>query len=258
MLIPFLGGVPATAAIARTSVGIKSGAHTRMTGIVHALGLLGSMFALAPFMSRIPLSALAGVLIVTALRMNEWESIRFMFQKRFKSAMLAFLVTMVCTISLDLTTAILAGVVISAALFLRNSAGLTVQVLDVDPERLREKGIANAGRCRLAKVAYLTGPLFFAAVDSLNTAMHDLSPTHTLILSMRGVPLLDICGVHALVKLSDRLEQKGCTIMLAGVQPQVMKMMERAGLPERIGQHNIFWSADQAIVEAEARGCACG
>lgn len=257
MLIPFVGGVPATAAIARTSVGIKSGGQTRMVSVIHSVGLLASMFLLAPVMSRIPLSALAGVLMVTALRMNEWESIRFMLQKRFKAAILAFAVTMVCTVALDLTQAILVGVAVSAVLFLKSISELEVQVQEVDPERLREKGIQNAGRCRHAKVAYLTGPVFFAAVDTMNSALLHLGTTHTLILSMRGVPLLDICGVQALTKLAEKMQENGCTLMLASVQPQVMKMMERGGLIDRIGQDNIFWSADQAIVAAEQRGCPC-
>ena len=88
ILLPFFGGIPATAAIARTSVAIKSGAKTRLTGVFHAVGLLISMFLLAPVMSKIPLAALAGVLMVTAWRMNEWESIRYIFSHKFKGAML--------------------------------------------------------------------------------------------------------------------------------------------------------------------------
>ena len=91
ILLPFFGGIPATAAIARTSVAIKSGAKTRLTGVFHAVGLLISMFLLAPVMSKIPLAALAGVLMVTAWRMNEWESIRYIFSHKFKGAMLEFL-----------------------------------------------------------------------------------------------------------------------------------------------------------------------
>jgi parallel beta-helix repeat protein len=79
MVIPFFGGVPVSAAIARASVGIKSGGHTRLVSIFHAVGLLLSMFLLSPVMARIPLAALAGVLMVTAWRMNEWDGIHFMF-----------------------------------------------------------------------------------------------------------------------------------------------------------------------------------
>src|SRR5207244_9195773 len=118
LLIPFFGGVPATAAIARTSVGIKSGGQTRLVSIIHALALLASMFVLAPVMSRIPLAALAGVLMVTAWRMNEWEAIRFVFGRRFKTAIITFGITMLATISLDLTQAILIGAFLSGAVFL--------------------------------------------------------------------------------------------------------------------------------------------
>ncbi|MBI4928745.1 MAG: SulP family inorganic anion transporter, partial [Anaerolineae bacterium] len=122
IIIPFFGGVPATAAIARTSVGIKSGGQTRLVSIIHAIGLLASMFFLSPVMARIPLSALAGVLMVTAWRMNEWEALRFMFGKRFKSAVLAFSITMLATVALDLTQAILIGSIIAAGIFLSQIA----------------------------------------------------------------------------------------------------------------------------------------
>ena len=85
-VIPFFGGVPATAAIARTSVAIKSGGQTRLTSVFHSLILLLSMFALGGVMSKIPLSALAGVLIVTAWRMNEWHVIKSIFRKKIKTA----------------------------------------------------------------------------------------------------------------------------------------------------------------------------
>ena len=84
ILSPLFGGIPATAAIARTSVAIKSGAQTRLTGMFHALILLISMLVLGPVMARIPLSALAGVLLVTAWRMNEWSTIKYIFSRKFK------------------------------------------------------------------------------------------------------------------------------------------------------------------------------
>jgi SulP family sulfate permease len=256
LLIPFFGGVPATAAIARTSVGIKSGGQTRLVSIIHALAILASMFALAPVMSRIPLAALAGVLIVTAWRMNEWEAIHFIFGRRFKTAILTFTITMLATLTLDLTQAILIGAFLSGAVFLNQIASLNIDVQEVDPQKLRERGIANAGNCRHVRVAYLTGPLFFAATGNFNEAFAKLGDTHALILSMRGVPLLDTSGLQALTALHEKLTHQGATLMLAGVNEGVLRMLERGELAERIGPHNIFWSADQAIVEAERRGCA--
>lgn len=255
VLIPFFGGVPATAAIARSSVGIKSGGQTRMVSIIHAVGLLLSMFLLAPVMARIPLAALAGVLIVTAWRMNEWESIHFIFGKRFKTDMLAFGLTMLATITLDLTQAILIGTFVAGAIFLNKIASLEIDIQEVNQEKLRARGIEAVGNCRHVRVAFITGPLFFAATGNFREAFLNLGDTHALILSMRGVPLLDTSGLEAIRALYERLHKQGGTLMFAGVHDNVLRMMERGGLAEEIGHQNFFWSSDQAIVEAEKRGC---
>ncbi len=259
IVIPFFGGVPATAAIARSSVGIKSGGKTRVVSVIHALVLMASMFFLAPVMSRIPLAALAGVLVVTAWRMNEWEGIHFIFKNRFKTAIITFLITLVSTVALDLTQAIMIGALLSAMVYLNQSASIDIQIQDVDPAKLRGRGIENLGHCRHVRVAYLTGPLFFAATGNFNEAFANLNETHTLILSMRGVPLIDTSGIQAMNTLTENLQKSGTRLMLASVQPGVQQMLVRGGLESSIGQENIFWSADQAIVEAEKRGCPiCG
>ena len=255
MIIPFFGGVPATAAIARSSVGIKSGGQTRLVSIFHAVGLLLSIFLFTPFMERIPLAALAGVLMVTAVRMNEWDAIRFIFGKRFKTDMIAFTLTMLATVVLDLTQAILIGSFLAGAVFLNKIASIDIEVQEVDIERLRQKGIETAGNCIHVRVAFLTGPLFFAATGQFNESFADLRDTHALILSMRGVSLLDTAGIEAIHRLRDRLHKQGGTLMFAGVHDNARQMMERGGLLQSIGEENFFWSSDQAIVEAEKRGC---
>ncbi|MEW6030388.1 MAG: SulP family inorganic anion transporter [Chloroflexota bacterium] len=255
MLIPFFGGVPATAAIARSSVGIKSGGQTRLVSIIHAVGLLLSMFLLAPHMARIPLAALAGVLMVTAVRMNEWPAIKFIFGKRFKTDMIAFTITMLATIVLDLTQAILIGSFLAGAVFLNKIASIDIDVQEIDVKRLKQKGIETAGRCQHVRVAFLTGPLFFAATGQFNEAFANLTETHALILSMRGVSLIDTAGIEAIHRLHERLCKQGGTLMFAGVHNNAYDMMKRGGLVETIGKNNFFWSSDQAIVEAERRGC---
>jgi SulP family sulfate permease len=259
MLIPFFGGVPATAAIARSSVGIKSGGQTRLVSIIHAVGLLLSMFLLAPVMARVPLAALAGVLMVTAVRMNEWHAIRFIFSKRFKTAMIAFTITMLATISLDLTQAIIIGSFIAGGIFLSQIANIDIAVEEVNIEKLRQRGIEIGGNCQHVKVAFITGPLFFAATGNFNEAFANLGDTHALILSMRGVPLIDTAGLEAIHSLHERIHKQGGTLMFAGVHDNARRMMERGGLVDLVGAKNFFWSSDQAIVEAEKRGCAfCG
>lgn len=256
IVIPFFGGVPATAAIARSSVGIKSGGQTRLVSIFHAGGLLLSMFLLAPVMEKIPLAALAGVLMVTAFRMNEWESIRFVFKKKFKTAIIAFSITMLATVALDLTQAILIGSAIAVMLFISQIAQIDIVIHAVDSEKLRDKGIEATGNCPHVKVAYITGPLFFAAIGFFNEAFSKLTETSTLILSMRGVSLIDTAGIEAIEKLYEQIHAKGGGLMFAGTHDNAYRMLERAGLVEKIGKENFFWSSDLAIIESEKRKCS--
>ncbi len=257
IVIPFFGGIPATAAIARTSVGIKSGGQTRLTSIIHALALLASALLLAPVIALVPLAALAGVLMVTAYRMNEWPAIRFMFTNRFKTAIITFAVTLLATITLDLTQAILIGAALSAMVFINQAANLGVDVRMVDAARMRERGLPVRGTCPYVRVAYLTGPLFFAATNSFNEAFANLDDTHVLILSMRAVPNIDITGLEALATLHEKIQHEHKVLLLAAVQPQVMHMLTRSKLAEAIGPDNFFWSADRAIMVAEQRSSSC-
>ncbi|MBK9943877.1 MAG: SulP family inorganic anion transporter [Kouleothrix sp.] len=249
MLIPFFGGVPATAAIARTSVGVKSGGITRATSFVHAGVLLLSALALAPLIGHIPLAALAGVLLVTAWRMNEWESIRFFARARLKHAITGMLVTMVATVALDLTQAILIGIAISALIYIRQSAG-SVGVTDeaVDLERLRLIGHRLLNTDASIHIYYLTGPLFFGSVSTVLEALKNAGDWRTLIISMRGVPLIDAMGIQALEQIVEAQRHRGGQVCFSGIQPAVQDMFARTGLLERVGEANIYWSADQAIV----------
>jgi SulP family sulfate permease len=162
---------------------------------------------------------------------------------------------MFATIVLDLTQAILIGSFLAGAVFLNKIASIDIDVQDVDIERLKQRGVETAGTCKHVRVAFLTGPLFFAAVGQFNEAFQNLKDTHALILSMRGVSLIDTAGIEAIHRLHERLHKQGGTLMFAGVHDNARQMMERADLVKTIGEENFFWSSDQAIVEAEKRGC---
>ena len=252
IIIPIFGGVPATAAIARTSVAIKAGCETRLTGIIHAAILLLSMFVLAPVMSAIPLSALAGILIVTAWRMNDWANIRFIFGHKFKSGIVKFLITMAATVVLDLTQAIVIGVGASIILILFKLTDIDITVSDIEKDRLEEIGINLPKVSGKVRVAYLTGAIFFAVVDKLVKKLSEQEGvTEGLILSMRGVPVIDLSGIQALIELVEELESHGTEVYLTSVQPKVLEEMRKGGLVDMIGEEYIFQSAEQAIVIAQ-------
>lgn len=248
LIIPLFGGVPATAAIARTSVAIKSGCETRIAGIVHALGLLLSMFLLAPIMSAIPLSALAGVLIVTAWRMNDWENIHYIFDHKFKFGMAKLFITMLATVVLDLTQAIIIGVAFSTFLIVVRQIDIDITISEVENARLEEIGINIPIVPKHIRVAYLTGTIFFAVVEKLKDQLSELENTSVLILSMRGVPIIDLSGVQGLTELTVNLQQNGTRVMLSSVQPKVMSVLQQGGFIDIVGEDHVFPSAEYAIV----------
>lgn len=249
-IIPFFGGVPATAAIARTSVAIKSSAKTRLVSMFHSVFLMLSMFLLAPVMSSIPLSALAGILMVTAWRMNEWENIKYIFSKKFKGAILKFLITMFATVALDLTQAILIGVIFSSLLFIVKIANMDISVSEVDEKRL-DNLVSKSDNLSNIKVMYFTGPLFFATTEKFKKEILSIKDAKVIILSMRGVPLIDTSALQALSEVIEEIESRGCRIMLCGLQQSVKDIIEKSGFEEKLGSNMIFWSADQAIKSAK-------
>lgn len=253
MAIPFFGGVPATAAIARTSVAVKSGGATRVTSILHGIFLLVVVLALAPVISRIPLAALAGVLLVTAWRMNEWHSIRFYFGRGLGHAIVAFLVTLIATIALDLTQAILIGFGISTLIFISEISDLHVVRRPVEEARLGRTDSARAEPWHDVAVYYLSGPLFFAAARKLLEEIEaNDTPDATLILSMRGVPLIDATGIGVLDEVLARQRAADGDLLLSGLQPRVELLLQRAGFLAKIGADRTFWSSDRALASLAA------
>ncbi len=249
MVLPMFGGIPATAALARTSVAVRSGAQTRLTGIFHALGLLIMMFVLAPVIRYVPLSALAGVLMVTAWRMNEWESIRYMFRHRFKGAIAKFVVTMICTIVFDLTVAIVVGVGLGLILMVGRLSKLQINYERVDMSRVGVTDEALCERYKNAMVAYITGPLIFANIASIEQLPERLGDCDTLLLSMRGVPYIDISAAQTLMHVLQEMHENGVDLIICGLPGGSMEMMRRSGIYEMVGEQGFYWSVERALFD---------
>ena len=239
IIIPFFGGVPATAAIARTSVAIKSGQRTRLTSVIHSVILLLAMFLLGSVMSMIPLAALAGVLMVTAWRMNEWKLIKYFFKNKFYMAVIQYLVTMVVTLFFDLTIAIIVGIAVSMVLFVVKS-GLTVDTSDVkdDDGNVRDH----------AKLVYVEGPLFFGTQEKLFNVLYQFDPgVDTIVISMRGVPSIDESVIEEFASFFGNLHRAGINIHFCGIMPNVKKMFDRSGLSETLGEDRFHYDVIAAV-----------
>lgn len=246
MIIPFFGGVPATAAIARTSVAIKSGCKTRLTGIFHAVFLLLSMFLLGGVMSRLPMAALAGVLMMTAWRMNEWHEIKHIFKRGFKSEILQYLITLVATVVFDLTVAIVIGIAFSLLAFISRMLEVHMDHSMVDESRLPDVDMEKFGN---TCVVYITGAVFFANTQKILDYTKNLPEADRVILSMRGVSVMDPDAAQAVLKLAMDYENNGVELLICGLNASVRKVLDRAGATEKIGEDHFFWSVDRALFE---------
>jgi SulP family sulfate permease len=222
-----------------------------MVSLVHSLMLLLAALVLAPVISRVPLAALGGVLAVTAWRMNEWDEIRDIFHRRFKSAMFAFVSTLIATVALDLTQAIILGIGLSALIFVFQSSRIRVAFAPVSVEKMRARGYELQYDAARILVIYIMGPLFFGTVNTFNTVLEKLNGNEDIILSLRTVPLLDTTGISAIENLIQQLEQDGRRLYLSGLNDPVRSYLERAGIIAHLGEDRVFWSAEEAIIAAD-------
>ncbi len=251
IISPFFGGVPATSAFARTSIGLRSGARTRVASIVHSIALLLAILIAAPALSKIPLCVLAGVLAVTTWRMNNWREIRKIFKRRFKSALTGFLITLAGTVIFDLTSAIIIGVGISAIIFVFRSSQIEIERSTVDAKKMEERGHKMLSTADQILVVYVMGPLFFGTAATFENELRNTQGVRDIILSLRTVHMIDTTGLYVLEDLINRVQAAGGQIYLSGTNANVLAYLRRSGLIDHIGEEHVFWSAFEAIVSAD-------
>lgn len=224
IILPFFGGIPATAAIARTSVAIKSGAQTRLTGIFHALFLFLSMLIFAPIMSQIPMAALASVLMITSWRMHEWATIKNMITQKKRTALILFFVTMLCTIIFDLSIAIVVGIICGCIFFIAKSARISITTEEIDWDRM---ALPNSSAGSEWAVMYITGPLFFMSASQLKKELDQVIDKEGLIFSLRGVPSIDLTALDIFADYFSVAALNNQQLIFTSMQLEVEKQFQQ-------------------------------
>lgn len=250
------GGIPATGAIARTATNVKNGGRTPIAGITHAVVLLLIMLFVGKWATLIPLSCLAGILVVVAFNMSEYKSFTSMLRGP-RSDVVVLLVTFFLTVLLDLTIAIEVGMVLAAFLFMRrmtqisNVGIVTKEMSDTEPKddpNATEKYSIPIG----IEVFEITGPFFFGAAYKFKEAMQYIeNPPKVLIIRMRFVPVIDATGLHALEEVFKQSDKLNTKFILSGVQPAVLDEMKKSGLLHELGETNVHPHFEQALIRAK-------
>ena len=241
------GGMPATGAIARTATNIRSGAHSPVAGMVHALFVLAFMVFAAPLANDIPLSSLAAVLLIVAWNMSEAPHVVAYIRRAPLGDTLALLITFGLTLFADLSIAIASGVIFSSILFMHRMA----QSVKAVP--LARADNQRAGLPKDVEVFALSGPLFFGAASRLLDVLEHIgTPLRAIILRLENVGVIDTSGVAALRDFVTRTQRQHTLVVLCGVQDAPRTLMMQLGLTA--SAHLIFcadFAAARGVVAPE-------
>ena len=253
ILSPIFGGIPATGAIARTMTNINNGGKTPVAGIIHAVVLLLIYFFLMPLASYIPMSCLAGVLVMVSYNMSGWRSIVQMLRNP-KSDVAVLLLTFVLTVVFDLTIAIEVGIILACFLCMRRMAETTqVSVLteEIDPNDDSDFNNLNLEHLNIpdrVEVYEINGPYFFGVASKFDDMMSRMKDKPRVrIIRMRKVPFIDSTGIHNLINLIEQSHRSGISVVLSGVNPSVRDVLVKNKFPEYIGDHNICSNINDAL-----------
>jgi len=251
---PFFGGIAATGALARTATNIRCGARTPVAAIVHALTVLAAVICLAPLLGYLPMASMAALLLIVAWNMSEAKHVLHVVRVAPSSDVFVLLTCFGLTVVFDMVISVSAGVVLAAILFMRRMADTaSVQLIHAAPEH------AHAFLPPGTLVYGIGGPLFFGAAQKAMSALRTIEDhVRTVILDLSDVPIMDATGLVNLESAIERLQKAGVHIILAGVQPDVLRVIAKAGWKRDRALLTIRGSLDDAVALAWARHAVAG
>ena len=260
VVTPFFGGIPATGAIARTMANINNGGRTPVAGMIHAVVLLLVLLCFGPLVGMIPMACLAGVLIIVSYNMSGWREI-VTLSKAPKSDVIVMLVTFILTVIFDLTIAIEIGLLLAVILFLKRTNETTIIRSfsdEIDPTlsndiRLHGNDLEKLHIPPHTEVYEIDGPYFFGIANKFDEISQRMGTDgqKVRILRMRKVSFMDSTGIHNLEQLYVRSQRCGMTLVLSGVNENVYKTLDKAGLVEKIGKENVRNHINGALARAQ-------
>ena len=257
LVSPVFHGIPATAAIARTAAGIRNGATSRLSGVVHAVTVLALAIVFAGVAGDIPLAALAAILIVVAYGIADVPELARLLRRAPREDLVVLVGTLVVTVVLDLTFAIALGVIASTVLLLRRLISVPVanDMLADEPSRTQTipESLRELVRSRPDLLFFhAQGAISFHSAATFESMLsgHDERP---LLLRMRDVHHIDSSGLITLAGIIEHRERAGGRLVLTDVQPDLAPALRRFGIFELLGADGVFATTEEAIAAIPAR-----
>ncbi len=252
LIVPMVGGIPVTGAIARTGTNFRSGARSPVSGVIHAVTLAGIVLVFGPLAKFVPLATLAAVLLFVAYNIGEWFEIRDILRLDWASKTV-WLITFGLTVAADLTVAVEVGMALAALLYIKRVAETsTVAVVTPNyieegrPHVLQDKEIPS-----YVTIVRIHGPFLFGATEKLIDGTADLSRfAPIVILRLRNMTAIDATGIHVLKTLCDRLRKSGRYVLICGARRQPAELLNRSDLLDHLGKENCLPHIEQALERA--------
>ena len=240
LVVPFFGGITATAALARTATNIKSGAFSPIAALVHSLVVLLAIVMLAGVLGYVPMAALAALLFIIAWNMSEARHFMHTLKSAPASDVWVLVICFLLTVIFDMVIAVAVGIGLAAALFIRRMAQLTHTQSLASP---------STGEHFPPEVALykISGPLFFGAAEKVIATLRVIDHSvRIVVLDMRDVPSLDATAMVALDTLRHELGEQGVGVMLVGLPPRMILKIKRAGIRREPGMLAVVGSLAHA------------
>lgn len=250
LAVPFFGGMPATAAIARTAVSVRTGARSRSAAVIHSLVVLVAVLAAAKLVADIPMASLAGVLFVTCARMVDATSLTSLARSG-RGELLVLGATAVCTVAFTLVVAVMVGVVVAGAVVLYKAGRrLQLEQMPLDPTPGSE-GAELAALDHHIVSFRIAGPLFFAAAHQSLLELTRLSDVRVVILRLSGITALDATGAAILKNTVEHLEKRGVVVLLSGIADVHSPLLKSLGVYDTLAhERHVFPDAHSAAEHA--------
>ena len=210
----FFGGMGGCAMIGQSMINVKSGARTRMSGIVAALALLAFILFGSQWIEQIPLAALVGVMFMVVIGTFAWQSFRIMTRVPKLDAFVILLVTAV-TVKYDLAVAVIVGVIVSALAYAWNNASRIDAEIDDS-----EDG---------ARVYKIEGPLFFGSTDGFSELFDPAGDPDRVVVDFIRSRVVDQSALQAIEDMAQKYLAEGKALELRHLSKDCKALLTKSG-----------------------------
>ena len=224
IVVPFFGGIPATAAIARTVVNVKSGATSKISSVIHSLFILASISFLATYLSFLPMASLSALLLMVAWNMSEIKHFIHIIKVAPGNDILVLLTCFILTVLIDMQVAVAIGMGLASVLFIKKTIDLhSIELIS------NKQNAIHPNLPEDICIYDINGPMFFgAAQNALKTLLHINENTSVVILNMQNVPMLDMTGIITLESIVENFKNKNKKLVFCGLNERILKKLEKA------------------------------